>query len=159
MSEATPVDQSRRGAVRKVPVAEDEPFIALDLEEILRGAGHAVLGPCASVAEAMGLEAILTSAGHAVLGPCASVAEAMGLEAILTSAGHAVLGPCATVAEALAALAAAGPTRRCSTSAPRTAPRRPWPRRWPSRAFPSSRSPATATTRWTAAPATPARPA
>ncbi|MEK0085596.1 response regulator [Benzoatithermus flavus] len=40
---------------RKVLIAEDDPLLALDLEDLLHGFGCAVLGPVASVAMAFGV--------------------------------------------------------------------------------------------------------
>ena len=51
---ARPGDQgSKRNSDRRILVIEDEPLIAMDIENELIAAGYTVLGPCASVEDAL----------------------------------------------------------------------------------------------------------
>ena len=60
---------------RSILVVEDEPLIAMMLEDFLLSLGHAVIGPCDSVAEAMlkidegGFDMIVMGThGHSAIG-------------------------------------------------------------------------------------------
>lgn len=92
-----------------VLVVEDDPFIALDLEDVLRGAGFRVIGPCATADEALALaesESPDCATLDYLLGggqtsrPVAEALEAAGVPFVLVTATPKAARQCACFEDA-----------------------------------------------------------
>ena len=81
---------------RRILIVEDEPLIAMMLEDFIESLGHDVRGPCESVAEALAMVEVdgfdlaildVNLKGESVW-PVAAALRAKGVPFVLASGGH-----------------------------------------------------------------------